>query len=143
MAYPVPTDWTVSGTLDKNGVPFSAGKVYADNLKNGQFHQIAETGISVDGSFTLHYSSWQFQEGDTTLEFPTIRIRVEDYRQNTLWTSNIYNEPSAALNVGPIDISKRPDQNGNCRIFGTVKNEQGNILADIKIIAYCLHFGYR
>ncbi len=140
MAYPVPTDWTVSGTLDKNGVPFSAGKVYADNLKNGQFHQIAETGISVDGSFTLHYSSWQFQEGDTTLEFPTIRIRVEDYRQNTLWTSNIYNEPSAALNVGPIDISKRPDQNGNCRIFGTVKNEQGNILADIKIIAYCLHF---
>lgn len=140
MAYPVSTDWTVSGTLNKNGVPFSAGKVYADNLKNGQFHQIAETGISADGSFTLHYSSWQFQEGDTTLEFPTIRIRVEDYQQNTLWTSNIYNEPSAALNVGPIDISKNPDQNGNCRIFGTVKNEQGNILADIKIIAYCLHF---
>lgn len=140
MAYPVSTDWTVSGTLNKNDVPFSAGKVYADNLKNGQFHQIAETGISADGSFTLHYSSWQFQEGDTTLEFPTIRIRVEDYQQNTLWTSNIYNEPSAALNVGPIDISKRPDQNGNCRIFGTVKNEQGNILADIKIIAYCLHF---
>lgn len=33
MAYPVSTDWTVSGTLNKNGVPFSAGKVYADNLK--------------------------------------------------------------------------------------------------------------
>lgn len=140
MAYPVPTDWTVSGTLNKNDVPFSAGKVYADNLKNGQFHQIAETGISADGSFTLHYSSWQFQEGNTTLEFPTIRIRVEDYQQNTLWTSNIYTEPSAALNVGPIDISKNPDQNGNCRIFGTVKNEQGNILEGITIVAYCLHF---
>ena len=140
MAYPVPADWTICGTLNKNGVPFSAGKVYADNLKNGEFHQIAETGISADGSFTLHYSSWQFQEGDTTLEFPTIRIRVEDYQQNTLWTSNIYTEPSAALNVGPIDISKNPDQNGNCRIFGTVKNEQGNILEGITIVAYCLHF---
>ena len=140
MAYPVPADWTICGTLNKNGVPFSAGKVYADNLKNGEFHQIAETGISADGSFTLHYSSWQFQEGDTTLEFPTIRIRVEDYQQNTLWTSNIYTEPSAALNVGPIDISKNPDQNGNCRIFGTVINEQGNILEGITIVAYCLHF---
>lgn len=34
MAYPVPTDWTICGTLNKNGVPFSAGKVYADNLKD-------------------------------------------------------------------------------------------------------------
>ncbi len=34
MAYPVPEDWTISGILNKNGVPFSEGKVYADNLKN-------------------------------------------------------------------------------------------------------------
>ena len=101
MAYPVPADWTICGTLNKNGVPFSAGKVYTDNLKNGEFQQIAESGISADGSFTLHYSSWQFQEGDTTLEFPTIRIRVEDYQQNTLWTSNLYNEPSANLSAYP------------------------------------------
>lgn len=140
MAYPVPTDWTICGTLNKNGVPFSAGKVYADNLKNGEFHQIAESGISANGSFLLTYSRANFQDGDANLEFPTIRIRVEDYQQNTLWTSNIYTEPSAALNVGPIDISKNPDQNGNCRIFGTVKNEQGNILEGITIVAYCLHF---
>ncbi len=140
MAYPVPTDWTVCGTINRNGVPFSEGKVYADNLKNGEFHQIAESGISADGSFLLAYSRANFQDGDTTLEFPTIRIRVEDYQQNTLWTSNIYDEPSTALNVGPIDISKLPDQNGDCRIFGTVKNEQGNILEGIKIVAYCLHF---
>ncbi len=140
MAYPAPTNWTVCGTLNKNGVPFSAGKVYADNLKNGEFQQIAESGISADGSFTLVFSRANFQDGDTTLEFPTIRIRVEDYQQNTLWTSNIYNEPSTALNIGPIDISKLPDQNGDCRIFGTVKNEQGNILEGIKIVAYSLHF---
>ena len=140
MAYPVPTDWTVCGTLNKNGVPFSAGKVYADNLKNGEFQQIAETGISANGSFILTFSRANFQNGDNSLEFPTIRIRVEDYQRNTLWTSNIYNEPSAALNIGPIDISKHPDQNGDCRIFGTVKNEQGNILESITIVAYCLHF---
>ena len=140
MAYPVPTDWTVSGTLNKNGVPFSEGKVYADNLNNGEFEQIAESGISADGSFTLTYSRGNFQNGDESLEFPTIRIRVEDYQGNNLWTSNTYREPSSALKVGAIDILKSPDQNGDCRIFGTVKNEQGDILANIKIIAYCLHF---
>ncbi len=140
MAYPVPTDWTASGTLNKNGVPFSEGKVYADNLNNGQFEQIAESGISADGSFTLTYSRGNFQNGDESLEFPTIRIRVEDYQGNNLWTSNTYREPSSALKVGAIDILKSPDQNGDCRIFGTVKNEQGDILANIKIIAYCLHF---
>lgn len=140
MPYPVSNYWIVSGTLNKNGIPFYEGKVYADNLKNGVFQTIAETGISSDGSFTLGFSSSQFQNGDTTLEYPTLRIRVEDYQQNTLWTSNIYNEPSAVLNVGPIDISKHPDQNGDCRVFGTAKNEQGDILANIKIIAYCLHF---
>ena len=140
MAYPVPEVWTVSGTLNKNGVPFSEGKVYADNLNNGEFEQIAESGISADGSFTLTYSRGNFQNGDESLEFPTIRIRVEDYQGNNLWTSNTYREPSSALKVGAIDILKSPDQNGDCRIFGTVKNEQGDILANIKIIAYCLHF---
>ena len=140
MAYPVPTDWIISGTLNMNGVPFSEGKVYADNLNNGQFEQIAESGISADGSFTLAYSRGNFQNGDESLEFPTIRIRVEDYQGNNLWTSNTYREPSSALKVGAIDILKSPDQNGDCRIFGTVKNEQGDILANIKIIAYCLHF---
>lgn len=140
MAYPVPEAWTVSGTLNKNGVPFFEGKVYADNLNNGQFEQIAESGISGDGSFTLTYSRGNFQNGDASLEFPTIRIRVEDYQGNNLWTSNTYREPSSALKVGSIDILKPASQNGDCRIFGTVKNEQGNILANIKIIAYCLHF---
>ena len=140
MAYPVPEVWTVSGTLSKNGVPFFEGKVYADNLNNGQFEQIAESGISADGSFTLTYSRGNFQNGDESLEFPNIRIRVEDYQGNNLWTSNTYREPSSALKVGSIDILKSPDQNGDCRIFGIVKNEQGNILAGIKIKAFCLHF---
>ena len=140
MAYPVPEVWRISGSLNKSGVPFSAGKVYADNLNNGQFEQIAESGISADGSFTLTYSRENFQKGDNSLEFPTIRIRVEDYQGNNLWTSNTYREPSSALKAGSIDILKPASQNGDCRVFGTVKNEQGNILANIKTIAYCLHF---
>lgn len=84
MAYPVPEVWTISGILKKNGVPFFEGKVYADNLKNADFKQIAESGISSDGSFSLSFSRWNFQEGDESIEFPTIRLRVEDYQQNTL-----------------------------------------------------------
>ena len=138
MPYPVPNYWIVSGTLNKNGIPFYEGKVYADNLKNGVFQTIAETGISSDGSFTLGFSSSQFQNGDTTLEYPTLRIRVEDYQQNTLWTSGIYNEPDSALNIGAVDILNY--QGGDCRVFGTVKNNQGNVLSGLKINAYCLHF---
>lgn len=55
MAYPVPEVWTISGILKKNGVPFFEGKVYADNLKNADFKQIAESGISSDGSFSLSF----------------------------------------------------------------------------------------
>lgn len=138
MPYPVPNYWIVSGTLNKNGIPFYEGKVYADNLKNGVFQTIAETGISSDGSFTLGFSSSQFQNGDTTLEYPTLRIRVEDYQQNPLWTSGIYNEPDSALNIGAVDILNY--QGGDCRVFGTVKNNQGNVLSGLKINAYCLHF---
>lgn len=140
MAYPVPEIWKVSGMLNKNGVPFSEGKVYADNFKNGVFYQIAETGISADGSFTLTYSRANFQDGDAELEYPTIRIRIEDYQGNLLWTSNVYSEPNVNLDVGFIDILKSPSQNGDCCVFGTVKNEQGNVLSGLKVKAYCLHF---
>jgi hypothetical protein len=60
MAYPVPEVWTISGILKKNGVPFFEGKGYADNLKNADFKQIAESGISSDGSFSLSFSRWNF-----------------------------------------------------------------------------------
>lgn len=140
MAYPVAEVWTVSGTLNKGNVAFSEGKVYAYNYKNGEFSQIAESGISADGSFTLTFSRWNFQEGDEALEYPTLQVRVYDYQGNLLWTSGTYNQPDSTLNIGPIDILKPAGQNGDCSVFGTVKNEQGNILSGLKVIAYCLHF---
>lgn len=140
MAFPVAEVWTVSGTLNKGNVAFSEGKVYAYNYKNGEFSQIAESGISADGAFTLTFSRWNFQEGDETLEYPTLQIRVYDYQGNLLWTSGTYNQPDSALNIGAIDILKPVGQNGDCSVFGAVKNEQGNILSGLKVVAYCLHF---
>lgn len=140
MAFPVAEVWTVSGTLNKGNVAFSEGKVYAYNYKNGEFSQIAESGISADGAFTLTFSRWNFQEGDETLEYPTLQIRVYDYQGNLLWTSGTYNQPDSALNIGAIDILKPAGQNGDCSVFGAVKNEQGNILSGLKVVAYCLHF---
>ena len=140
MAYPVAEVWTVSGNLNKGGVAFSEGKVYAYNYKNGEFSQIAESDISADGSFTLTFSRWNFQEGDEALEYPTLQVRVYDYQGNLLWTSGTYNQPDSTLNIGPIDILKPAGQNGDCSVFGSVKNEQGNILSGLKVIAYCLHF---
>ena len=140
MAYPVAEVWTVSGNLNKGRVAFSEGKVSACNYKDGEFRQIAETGISADGSFTLTFSRWNFQDGDETLESPTLQICVYDYQGNILWTSGIYNQPDSTLNIGAIDILKPAGQNGDCSVFGTVKNKQGNILPGLKVVAYCLHF---
>ena len=72
MTYPVPEVWIVSGMLNQNGVPFYAGKVYAYNLKNGVPRQIAETGIASNGFFTLTYSRWDFQQGNQSIEYPTL-----------------------------------------------------------------------
>ena len=108
MAYPVAEVWTISGSLNKGSVAFSEGKVYAYNYKNGEFRQIAETSISADGSFSLTFSRWNFQEGDETLECPTLQIRVYDYQGNLLWTSGTYNQPDSALNIGAIDIYRTP-----------------------------------
>lgn len=174
MAYPVPEVWTVSGKIYKNGTPFFEANVYADNLKNGNFQQIAETGIAADGSFVLTFSRWNFQEGNNSIEYPTLRIRVVGYQGNVLCTSDVYGITSSTFNVGSIDILKPFDQeSGNseeetgkdvdpdaegtkkdvdapadktdadCRVFGTVKNEQGNILSNLMVKAYCLHFEER
>lgn len=140
MAYPVPENWTICGALNKSGIPFSDGKVYAYCQASSGFIKIAESGISADGTFSLTFSRWNFQQGDESLEYPALQIRVEDYQGNLLWASDIYQEPDSALNVGNIDISKSSSQNGDCRIFGTVKNEQGNVLAGRKIRLYCLNF---
>ena len=104
MTYPVPEVWTVSGMLNQNGVPFYAGKVYAYNLKNGVPRQIAETGIASNGFFTLTYSRWDFQQGNQSIEYPTLQIRVYDYQGHLLWTSGVYTRPDSNLNIGNVNI---------------------------------------
>ena len=189
MTYPVPEVWTVSGMLNQNGVPFYAGKVYAYNLKNGVPRQIAETGIASNGFFTLTYSRWDFQQGNQSIEYPTLQIRVYDYQGHLLWTSGVYTRPDSNLNIGNVNIldsvgqdnqnpngsegqntsgqesqgsngqdgqnpNNQDGQNPNnqegqnpsdldtfdCSVYGTVKNEQGNVLSGLTVKAYCLHF---
>ncbi|WP_308602259.1 neuraminidase-like domain-containing protein [uncultured Fibrobacter sp.] len=140
MAYPVPENWTVTGSLNKNGEAFSQGKVYAYNLKDGELEQIAESGIHSDGSFSLLFSKWMFQKGDESIEYPTLKIRVYDNQGNLLWESGIYEEPDSNLNTGFIDILKPASENGNCLVYGLVQNEQGKILSGIIVKAFCLYF---
>ncbi len=59
MAYPVPTDWAVSGTLNKNGVPFSAGKVYAEKMIAEQNYEEALLWLQLVFDPKEKYSSYE------------------------------------------------------------------------------------
>lgn len=96
MAYPVPEVWTVSGTLNKNGVPFFKGKVYADNLNNGQFGavtnlfggprfdmesiggtKLAENLVSAAESYAARFAQRQLDAAKTKLQAELERRKKE------------------------------------------------------------------
>lgn len=106
MSYPVPYTWTISGILLNDGLPFNQGNLKAYNrLADGNLEQIAECGISEDGSYTLVFSSSQFQKGDTSIDHPNLVIRLYDYQDNILWESDTYAAMETPFELGTIDIA--------------------------------------
>ncbi len=107
MSYPVPYTWTISGILLNEGIPFNQGNLKAYNrLAYGNLEQIAECGISEDGSYALVFSSSQFQKGDTSIDHPNLVIRLYDYQDNILWESDTYAAMETPFELGTIDIAK-------------------------------------
>src|SRR5574344_1155672 len=107
MAFPVPDTWHVYGVLkNSDGSVFNNGRILAYNmLSNGTWEQIAETNIdSSTGAFTLTFSAWAFQKGDTSIEYPTLQVRVTDYNYNPLWLSQIYSTPNSELQLDEIIV---------------------------------------
>lgn len=110
MTVPVPSTWTVSGVFASKGVAFSQGIVKAFNkLSDGSLFQMAETGLSADGSYTLTFSSWAFQQGDTSIEYPALIVYLYDYQGNILWKSDVYAAPETPFSLGTFDISASQD----------------------------------
>ena len=106
MSYPVPYTWTISGILLNDGIPFNQGNLKAYNrLADGNLEQIAECGISEDGSYTLVFSSSQFQKGDSSIDHPNLVIRLYDYQNNILWESDTYAAMETPFELGTIDIA--------------------------------------
>lgn len=106
MSYPVPYTWTISGILLNEGIPFNQGNLKAYNrLADGNLEQIAECGISEDGSYTLVFSSSQFQKGDSSIDHPNLVIRLYDYQNNILWESDTYAAMETPFELGTIDIA--------------------------------------
>ena len=110
MTVPVPSTWTVSGVFTSKGVAFSQGIVKAFNkLSDGSLFQMAETGLSADGSYTLTFSSWAFQQGDTSIEYPALIVYLYDYQGNILWKSDVYAALETPFSLGTFDISASQD----------------------------------
>lgn len=107
MSYPVPETWNVSGILSNNGVPFCEGKIEAyHRLADGTLDWMAECGIGEDGSFSLEFSSYMFQKGNTSIDHPDLVIRLFDFAGNLLWESDTYAATETPFLLGKIDISQ-------------------------------------
>lgn len=107
MSYPVPETWNVSGILSNNGVPFCEGKIEAyHRLADGTLDWMAECGIGEDGSFSLEFSSYMFQKGNTSFDHPDLVVRLFDFAGNLLWESDTYAATETPFLLGKIDISQ-------------------------------------
>ncbi len=107
LSYPVPETWNVSGILSNNGVPFCQGKIEAyHRLADGTLDWMAECGIGEDGSFSLEFSSYMFQKGNTSIDHPDLVVRLFDFAGNLLWESDTYAATETPFELGRIDISK-------------------------------------
>ncbi len=107
MPYPVPETWNVSGILSNNGVPFTSGKIEAyHRLADGTLDWVAECGIGEDGSFSLEFSSYMFQKGNTSICHPDLVVRLFDFAGNLLWESDAYAATETPFELGKIDISR-------------------------------------
>lgn len=107
LSHPVPETWNVSGILSNNGVPFCQGKIEAyHRLADGTLDWMAECGIGEDGSFSLEFSSYMFQKGNTSIDHPDLVVRLFDFVGNLLWESDAYAATETPFELGSIDISK-------------------------------------
>lgn len=107
LSYPVPETWNVSGILSNNGVPFCQGKIEAyHRLADGTLDWMAECGIGEDGSFSLEFSSYMFQKGNTSIDHPDLVVRLFNFAGNLLWESDTYAATETPFVLGKIDISR-------------------------------------
>src|SRR5690554_2431323 len=111
MAYPVPHTWYVNGVFLETGAPFNQGLVRAFNkFSDGTETQIAETGLSAEGEYSLVFSVAAFQDGDPRIEFPTLKIRLYDYQANVIWESDWYIATDTPFSMATVDISAPQDE---------------------------------
>lgn len=111
MSYPVPDTWLVTGIMLRDGAPFSQGKLQAYHwLADGSLDWMAECGLAADGAFSLEFSSYMFQKGDTAIDHPNLVVRLLDYDGNLLWESDTFAAMNSPFELGTVDSSAEQDE---------------------------------
>ena len=88
MTFPVPYTWTISGRITYlDGTLFTTGIIKAFHVCNGTWYYLGESGVNGDGTYQITYSSASFQNGDSSIEHPDVKIQVFDYQGNVVWES--------------------------------------------------------
>lgn len=142
MPYPVPDTWFVTGIMLRDGVPFNQGKMEAYNrLAGGSLEWMAECGLGADGAFTLEFSSYMFQRGDTTIDHPNLVVRLYDYDENLLWESDTIAAMNSPFELGTIDSSAEHDDVWN--LEGVVYYNTATPLAAGSVYVYDVWNGQR
>ena len=75
MAYPVPEDWTISGILNKNGVPFSEGPRFDMESIGGT--KLAENLVSAAEAYAARFAQKQLDAAKTKLQAELDRRKQE------------------------------------------------------------------
>lgn len=88
MTFPIPYTWTISGRITYlDGTLFTTGIIKAFHVCNGTWYYLGESGVNGDGTYQITYSSASFQNEDSSIEHPDVKIQVFDYQGNVVWES--------------------------------------------------------
>jgi hypothetical protein len=140
MPSAIPDVWTVYGKAFLSGnTPFSQGKIKVfdvslEGSQSGQ-SQLGETGFSHDGSYTITYSRWNFQQGDENKTHPVLQVRIYDYQERLLWQSSLIGEPNTNQLVDA-HLSGSTPVNDIWVVQGGVRSHDGTPMTSGMVFAY-------
>lgn len=112
-----------------------------NRLADGSLDRMAECGLGTDGSFSLEFSSYMFQKGDTTIDHPNLVVRLFDYDDNLLWESDTIAAMNTPFELGTIDSSAECDEVWN--LEGVVYYNTATPLAAGSVFVYDFWNGQR
>ncbi len=128
MSSSVPETWHIRGrVILTQGEPFNLSKIQAYDWWNNQEFYLGETGFDGEGRYEITYSRSQFQHDDSNRERPAVILKLIDFSNQVVWTSDIIADvtseytydirPFLWLLDGVITVNGQPVTGGIVKVY--------------------------